>query len=536
MTRAGPPPTAHQPAARQKYDRQLRIWGEHGQEALKTAQVCLLNCGPTGSEALKNLVLGGIGSFTIVDEARVKPADLGNNFLVDHESLGQLRAKCVSGLLQELNEGVAARFVEESPETLIEHDANFFSAFTLIVATQMTESSLVKLDTICRQRGIMLITARAYGLVGSVRISLQEHRVIESKPDNPLDDLRIHRPWEELREFANSCDIDTEDLLVHQHIPFAVLLVRIADEWRAAHGGRLPKTAAEKAELKSWITARKREPDEENYKEALASAFKVWSPPSIGPSLQAILNDGASHVNSASPDFWVMVAALKEFMRNEGDGELPLDGAIPDMHSFTDFYIALQQLYQKKAAADVAAVAVHVQRILKEAGQVPESIPCPTIKLFCKNARNLQVIRYRPLAEEQCAALGQGSELHRMLAAEESSNAVIYVLLRAVDVFAATFNRYPGVYDSDVEEDIARLKAVAVALVSECGLTGAAIPDDLISEICRFGPSELHATAAVIGGIVAQEAIKLLTKQFVPLAGTLIYNGMSSTTSTLPFS
>lgn len=58
-----------------------RIWGEHGQDALENAKVCLLNCGPTGSEALKNLVLGGIGSFTIVDGKKVEPSDLGNNFL-----------------------------------------------------------------------------------------------------------------------------------------------------------------------------------------------------------------------------------------------------------------------------------------------------------------------------------------------------------------------------------------------------------------------------------------------------------------------
>jgi amyloid beta precursor protein binding protein 1 len=65
-----------------------RIWGEHGQSALERARVCVLNCGPTGSEALKNLVLGGIGSFTIVDASKVSPSDLGNNYL------GELRLIC----------------------------------------------------------------------------------------------------------------------------------------------------------------------------------------------------------------------------------------------------------------------------------------------------------------------------------------------------------------------------------------------------------------------------------------------------------
>lgn len=58
-----------------------RIWGELGQSALENASICLLNCGPTGSEALKNLVLGGIGSITIVDGSKVEIGDLGNNFM-----------------------------------------------------------------------------------------------------------------------------------------------------------------------------------------------------------------------------------------------------------------------------------------------------------------------------------------------------------------------------------------------------------------------------------------------------------------------
>lgn len=58
-----------------------RIWGEQGQAALEKASICLLNCGPTGSEALKNLVLGGIGSITVIDGSKVEIHDLGNNFM-----------------------------------------------------------------------------------------------------------------------------------------------------------------------------------------------------------------------------------------------------------------------------------------------------------------------------------------------------------------------------------------------------------------------------------------------------------------------
>lgn len=73
-----------------RYDRQIRIWGPHGQARLEKSSVALLNCGPTGSETLKNLVLGGIGSFTIVDGHRVTSTDIGNNFFVHHSNLGEV--------------------------------------------------------------------------------------------------------------------------------------------------------------------------------------------------------------------------------------------------------------------------------------------------------------------------------------------------------------------------------------------------------------------------------------------------------------
>jgi amyloid beta precursor protein binding protein 1 len=60
--------------------------------------VCLLGATGLGAEALKNLVLPGIGSFTIVDGAKVTSSDLGNNFFVTEEDVGRSRAQ-VTNLL-----------------------------------------------------------------------------------------------------------------------------------------------------------------------------------------------------------------------------------------------------------------------------------------------------------------------------------------------------------------------------------------------------------------------------------------------------
>lgn len=37
----------------------FRLWGDHGQETLENAHVCLINATATGTEILKNLVLPG---------------------------------------------------------------------------------------------------------------------------------------------------------------------------------------------------------------------------------------------------------------------------------------------------------------------------------------------------------------------------------------------------------------------------------------------------------------------------------------------
>jgi NEDD8-activating enzyme E1 regulatory subunit len=58
-------------------------------------------------------------------------------------------------------------------------------------------------------------------------------------------------------------------------------------------------------------------------------------------------------------------------------------------------------------------------------------------------------------------------------------------------------------------------------------LLPSAIPPPLLNRSTRYGASELHTTASLIGGIAAQEAVKLITTQYMPLNNTYIYNGIA---------
>ena len=90
-----------------------------------------------------------------------------------------------------------------------------------------------------------------------------------------------------------------------------------------------------------------------------------------------------------------------------------------------------------------------------------------------------------------------------------------------------------GVSCREREEDAALLKARAAGVAADAGLGPGAVPDDYVEELVRFGGAELHCIGAVVGGIAAQEAIKLLTRQFVPVPGTLVYNAMACTSTVL---
>ncbi len=99
-----------------------RLWQSHGQTALESSHLCLLNASALGSEVLKNLVLPGayaervvetlgLGSFTLVDHESVTEADLGSNFFLPPESLGKSRAEAMVQTLLELNDEVSGNSV-----------------------------------------------------------------------------------------------------------------------------------------------------------------------------------------------------------------------------------------------------------------------------------------------------------------------------------------------------------------------------------------------------------------------------------------
>jgi amyloid beta precursor protein binding protein 1 len=52
--------------------------------------------------------------------------------------------------------------------------------------------------------------------------------------------------------------------------------------------------------------------------------------------------------------------------------------------------------------------------------------------------------------------------------------------------------------------------------------------NEAMEETRRAGAGELHNISSFAGGTVAQEALKLLTRQYVPLDNTFVFDGVKS--------
>eukprot|EP00794_Sanderia_malayensis_P017029 gene17029-18743_t len=521
-----------------KYDRQLRLWGDHGQRALENAKVCLINGTAVGVETLKSLILPGIGKFVIVDNEMVKEEDLGNNFFLEQDCLGKPRAHCTCKLLQELNDDVIGSSFVEDPSELVENDPEFYKQFTVVIASGVKESDLVKLSDLLWRANIPLLICSSVGFLGYIRLVVKEHTVVEAHPDNSHDDLRLDKPFPGLIQYMNAMDLDNMNHQDHAHTPYLVIIYKFLEKWKQEHAGLPPKNFKEKKELKSMIAAGVMKNEngieelEENFEEAIKNVNNVLVPTKVPSNIEEIFNSRrCEHPSEPNMNFWIIARAVKEFLNSTGC--LPLRGSIPDMFSDSARYIQLQSVYKNQAAKDAASVCEIVQQCLIDMQLEEDLISENEIKTFCKNVHFLHVTHGHPLVDEiRYHNEGDCSNIAELIGDDEDSPGMLYLILRGVNAFKELKKRMPGVIDEELEEDFAQLKAI-LKDTAEALHVQVYVKDELVKEMCRCGASELHTIAAFIGGIAAQEAIKVITKQFVPMTNTFIYNAITETSLTL---
>lgn len=274
-----------------------------------------------------------------------------------------------------------------------------------------------------------------------------------------------------------------------------------------------------------------------NFEEAVEKAHLAFQETVVPENVQAIFDDPAiEKLSASSSDFIFLCAALKKFYQQEGQGKyLPCQGSVPDMDADTQRFVKLQSVYRRKARNDADAVKAHLQALLKQFGLPENKISDLEIVDFCKNAFYLRMLYFRSYEDEMTKP---NKEVIQNKIMEEGPQApiIFYLALQAADRFYIKHKRYPGdkpgsddiQSNEEFEQDCQEVKAILDEINKEYE-----IPDDAFStedyakEITRYGAAELHNVSSLVGGVAAQELIKITTKQRIPLNNTWIFNGVT---------
>ncbi|KAM5543775.1 hypothetical protein V8D89_002392 [Ganoderma adspersum] len=496
------------------------IWAASGQAALEASRILVVSSSATSTSILKNLVLPGIGHFSILDSAITSPADAGNNFFLNAtHSLGKPRAQEAVPLLRELNESVQGEAVIKHLKQLLDTDQgrDWLSSFSLVIAHNLDKHLLSQLSTLlwANLNGPPLISVRSAGFLAEFHIQYHEHCVSQSHSEN-APSLRITRPFPPLVDWARGLDLQNMDPTAHSHIPFVVILVRATDDWRNSHNNSLPRTPAEKKEFKKNILSMRIKADEENFEEAEAQAWRVWSEPAVPSDVEALFSlsalPTAPHHNTT---FHALLQSLSEFVKGPaGPGTLPINATLPDMKSDTTSYVQLQNLYRAQAEVEKAQFK---QLFAAKHPEIARSVNPEEVESFVKNAHHIRVLRGK-----QWGAMDQDREAIANSLTIQPRETATHLALSALSSILAR----------EAEVTVDALNAEVQGVVGE----GVELPEELeaaLGEIARAPTADLPNMAAFLGGLVAQEAIKVITEQYVPLNGYCVVDLIDSWTGVI---
>lgn len=201
-------------------------------------------------------------------------------------------------------------------------------------------------------------------------------------------------------------------------------------------------------------------------------------------------------------------------------------------------YIQLQNIYKAKARQDIVEVTASVRKRENALTRRPDDlIDGKEIEAFCKGAAFVKLIRGASLLTSiDAASTPRLISLFNTLK-DEDSLLPIYIAFLAYDSLPQ--NPSDKSPESDDQAALTSLKQHAQTIISN--LAKAANEDDpqlqadiiariepILQELVRADEAELHNISALTGGMVAQEVIKVITKQYIPIDNTCVFDGIAS--------
>lgn len=206
-------------------------------------------------------------------------------------------------------------------------------------------------------------------------------------------------------------------------------------------------------------------------------------------------------------------------------------------------YIQLQNIYKAKARKDLAEIIDKV-RALESELMKDKSIDEREIEAFCKAAASVKLMEGRPLQIPQASENMDWAERAKSLCQElivfeddEKPPATpvlcLYIAFLAYDYTMAEYSGIKGEASIETEQMASYCKHTIERLQSHTGIEmnmelTFSMMEKVVAELQRAEGGELHNISALTGGMVAQEVIKIITKQYIPFDNTCVFDGIVS--------
>lgn len=452
---ASPSSPASPSTFEQKYDRSTRLWGADGQKLLAEAHILLLGASSTGCEILKNIILPGVGRFTIVDDAAVTKQDLGRNFFVRPDSIGKNIAEETRAVLSELNNFSESHFFAQSVKDFVNQGGHGFlhghvadelrhsadpiqgrpaafkrpswKATHIIVAGNRTPLETLQKLANTNSSDVPIFYVGSNGLLGYMRILSGDVPVVDTVPgpDDKVFDPRVIHTFPALKEIYESLNPWSKEMDkdTYFHLPWPAVVYHALKTWRerngkAADDKSMPNMSsfAEVKQLKEIITEMSKlhpNPDPtkagvppEGFDEAkvnLNSCFNFGKIPSELAEVLDMAPARAAQGKNVLP-FWIYLNAIREF--REENGFLPLQPALPDFTATTQIYLTLSRTFRKYfQEVEVESVVARARAYLKKQynmtdDEINQKISTEDAAKFCTNIRFVQYQEYSTLEAE----------------------------------------------------------------------------------------------------------------------------------------
>ncbi|TFK40631.1 hypothetical protein BDQ12DRAFT_601382 [Crucibulum laeve] len=170
-----------------RYDRQMRLWGIEAQQRMRNATILMIRLRGVATEAIKNMVLAGIGKLVIVDGDEVTEEDLGAGFFFRDEDVGKKRLDAAKVRIESLNPLVTVETVSDS--SILEDGAleTLIRTVDLVCVTDWDRVGLIRLNEVCRRYKKPFYAGGTYGLLGYIFCDLLDHEYLAPDRSAPKD-------------------------------------------------------------------------------------------------------------------------------------------------------------------------------------------------------------------------------------------------------------------------------------------------------------------------------------------------------------